>query len=125
MQLQFFDIEDMCRFMQILLEKQPQQRVFNVGNPESVSVMEWVNLCYKTLGKTPEFCFVERDIEQRSFFPFYDYEYFLDVEKMLELMPETKPLEDVLKQSYAWFKNNRGEVRRKNYFEFIDKDLRG
>ncbi len=125
MRLQFFDIEDMCRFMEILLEKQPKQRVFNVGNPESVSVLEWVKLCYKTLGKTPEFRFVERDIEQRSYFPFYDYEYFLDVEKMLELMPETKPLEEGLKRSYAWFKDNRAEVRRKNYFEFIDKDLRG
>ena len=111
--------------MEILLEKQPKQRVFNVGNPESVSVLEWVELCCKTLGKTPEFRFVERDIEQRSYFPFYDYEYFLGVEKMLELMPETKPLEEGLKQSYAWFKDNRGEVRRKNYFEFIDKNLRG
>ena len=40
-------------------------------------------------------------------------------------MPETKPLEDGLKQSYAWFKDNRGEVRRKPFFEFIEKDLRG
>ena len=125
MQLQFFDIEDMCRFMQILLEKQPAQRVFNVGNPESVSILEWVDLCYKTLGKKPEFRFVEPSIEQRSYFSFYDYEYFLDVEKMLELMPEAKPLEDGLKQSYAWFKDNRAEVRRKPFFEFIDKNLRG
>ena len=125
MRLQFFDIEDMCRFMEILLEQQPKQRVFNVGNPESVSVIEWVELCYKTLGKTPEFRFVEPNIEQRSCFPFYNYEYFLNVEKMLELMNETKSMEEGLKQSYAWFKDNRAEVRRKNYFEFIDKDLRG
>lgn len=125
MRLQFFDIEDMCKFMQTLLEKQPKQRFFNVGNPESVSVLEWVDLCYKTLGKTPEIRFVEPNIGQRSYFPFYDYEYFLNVEKMLELMPEIKPIEKGLKQSYAWFKDNRTEVRRKPFFEFIDKDLRG
>ncbi len=125
MRLQFFDIEDMCRFMEILLEKQPRQRVFNVGNPESVSVLEWVQMCFKALGKTPELRFVEREIEQRNYFPFYNYEYFLDVEKMLELMPETKPIEEGLRQSYAWFKDNRAEVRRKPFFEFIDKDLRG
>lgn len=125
MRLQFFDIEDMCRFMEILLEKQPLQRVFNVGNPESVSVLEWVQMCFKALGKTPELRFVEREIEQRNYFPFYNYEYFLDVEKMLELMPETKPIEEGLRQSYAWFLDNRAEVRRKPFFEFIDKDLRG
>ena len=125
MGLQFFDIEDMCRFMEILIEKQPENRVFNVGNPDMISVSDWVKLCYKTLGKTPIFRSVEPNVEQRSYFPFYDYEYKLDVEKMLSLMPEVKSLEQGLKQSYDWWKNNRGEVRAKPFFEFIDKNLRG
>ena len=125
MGLQFFDIEDMCRFIEILLEKQPSERVFNVGNPESVSICDWVEACFGTLGKTPEIRFVESDIEQRNFFPFYNYEYFLDVTKMLSLMPETKPLEVGLKQSYEWFADNRGEVRRKPLFDYIEKNLRG
>lgn len=125
MGLQFFDIEDMCRFIEILLEKQPSERVFNVGNPESVSICDWVEACFGTLGKTPEIRFVEPDIEQRNFFPFYNYEYFLDVTKMLALMPETKPLEVGLKQSYEWFADNRGEVRRKPLFDYIEKNLRG
>ena len=125
MGLQFFDIEDMCRFIEILLEKQPSERVFNVGNPESVSICDWVKACFGTLGKTPEIRFVEPNNEQRNFFPFYNYEYFLDVTKMLSLMPETKPLEVGLKQSYEWFADNRGEVRRKPYFNYIEKNLRG
>lgn len=125
MGLQFFDIEDMCRFIEILLEKQPSERVFNVGNPESVSICDWVKACFGTLGKTPEIRFVEPNNEQRNFFPFYNYEYFLDVTKMLSLMPETKPLEVGLKQSYEWFADNRGEVRRKPYFDYIEKNLRG
>ena len=125
MGLQFFDIEDMCRFIEILLEKQPAERVFNVGNPESITVRGWVEACYKTLGKTPEIRFVEPNIEQRNYFPFYNYEYFLDVTKMLSLMPEIKPLDEGLKQSYEWFAANRGEVRRKLFFEYIDENLRG
>lgn len=125
MGLQFFDIEDMCRFIAILLEKQPAERVFNVGNPESITVRDWVEVCYKTLGKKPEIRFVEPNIEQRNYFPFYNYEYFLDVTKMLSLMPEIKPLEEGLKQSYEWFAANRGEVRRKPFFEYIDENLRG
>ncbi len=125
MGLQFFDIEDMCRFMELLLEKKPQQRIFNVGNPESISVLDWVKLCCQTVGHTPDLRFVKPEIEQRNYFPFYNYEYKLDVTKMLELMPELKPLDKGLKQSYEWYKNNRGEVRRKNLIEYIDENLRG
>lgn len=125
MELQLFDIEDMCHFMEILLESQPKQRVFNVGNPEGISVLDWVKLCYGTLGKTPEFRLVDKAIEQGNYFPFYNYEYKLDTSKMLCLMPVLKPVEEGLKQSYEWFKENRGAVRRKNYFEFIDNELRG
>ncbi len=125
MKLQFFDIEDMCRFIEIILEKKPKRRVFNVGNPCSVDILEWVSICYEVLGKTPEFEFVHDNISQRSFFPFYDYEYALDVSEMSRLMPNVKPLGEGLKQAYEWFKNNRGEVLRKKLFEFIASELRG
>lgn len=123
MPLQFFDIEDMCRFIGILLNEQPARRVFNVGNPETVTVREWAGLCYNVLGKEPEIRNVLFRINQREYFPFYDYAYKLDVSAMLELMPDTKPLEEGLAQSYEWFSNNRGEVRRKNLFEYIENNL--
>lgn len=125
MKLQFFDIEDMCRFIEIILEMKPERRIFNVGDPCSIDILEWVSSCYEVLGKTPEFDFVHKNISQRSFFPFYDYEYALDVSEMSRLMPNVKPLGEGLKQSYEWFKNNRGEVLRKKLFEFIESELRG
>lgn len=123
MPLQFFDIEDMCRFIAILLEKQPKQRVFNVGNPETVTVCEWVRLCYVVLGKEPDIRNVLFRINQREYFPFYDYGYKLDVSAMLSLMPNVKAMEQGLAESYDWFKENRAEVRRKNYFEYINDNL--
>ena len=77
------------------------------------------------MGKKPKFEFVSENVNQRSYFPFYDYEYALDVSEMSKLMPNVKPLEDGLKQSYKWFKDNRGEVLRKKLFEFIESELRG
>lgn len=123
MPLQFFDIEDMCRFIAILLEKQPEQRIFNVGNPETVTVCEWVRLCYGVLGKEPEIRNVLLRIDQREYFPFYNYGYKLDVSAMSELMPKVKPLETGLAQSYEWFSRNREEVRRKPLFEYIENNL--
>ncbi|MDE6727347.1 MAG: NAD-dependent epimerase/dehydratase family protein, partial [Oscillospiraceae bacterium] len=124
MPLQFFDIEDMCRFIAILLEKQPERRVFNVGNPETVTVREWARLCYKVLGKEPEIVNVLFRINQREYFPFYDYGYKLDVSAMIELMLDVKPLEIGLAQSYEWFSKNRDEIRRKPLFDYIENNLR-
>ncbi len=125
MKLQFFDIEDMCRFIEILLKKKPEKRVFNVGNSETVNILEWVTECYKVLGKNPEFSFVYGEIEQRNYFPFYDYEYALDVTEMLKLMPDVKPLCKGLFESYEQYSENRNAVRRKNLLEYIDENLKG
>ena len=37
MPLQFFHIWDLCRMMEVLLEKQPSQRIYNVGQPDVVT----------------------------------------------------------------------------------------
>lgn len=121
--LQFFDIEDMCRFIGILIDKRPERRVFNVGNPERVTVNGWVKRCYGVLDKRPVCVYVDGNIPQRSYFPFYDYDYKLDVSAMLELMPEVKPLEEGLRQSYEWFSENRELIARKPLLEFIGNSL--
>lgn len=123
MKLQFFDIEDMCRFMELIIDKKPPQRVFNVGNSESVDICGWVRLCYSVLGKTPSFKYVDESVFQRNYFPFLDYEYTLDVTEQNKLLKETKPLSLGLAQSYEWYKSNRDKVRRKPLIEFIDENL--
>lgn len=121
--LQFFDIEDMCRFMEILLDRRPERHIFNVGNPERVTVNGWVKRCYGILNKRPVCVYVDGNIPQRSYFPFYDYDYRLDVSAMSELMPEVKPLEEGLRQSYDWFAENRELIVHKPLLEFIANNL--
>lgn len=122
MRLQFFHVRDLCRFIDVIIAQQPQQHVFNVGNPESVSVREWVELCYHAAGKPLE-CVAVHNVPQRSFFPFYDYQYELDVRAQCELMPETTPLAEGLRESYAWYSTHRNEVVPKPYMKFIDEEL--
>lgn len=122
MRLQFFHVEDLCRFIEVLLEKQPQQRIFNVGNPETVSVYEWASLCCKTAGAEFKPVFVGREHEQRSYFCFYNYDYALDVSRQLELMPCTKPLCEGLQEEFKYYIESGGEgVAKRPYFEYIDK----
>lgn len=124
MKLQFFDIGDLCRVIEAILEKKPTQHIFNVGYDTPVTVKEWAELCYSIVGRDPRFEYVSEDIPQRSYFPFYDYEYFLDVSAMLALVDKLTPLEISLEKSYEWFVNNRSSIVRKPLFDFIDTKLR-
>lgn len=124
MPLQFFDIEDMCRLIERLIDVKPVQHIFNVGNPETVSVCEWVTLCYNVLDKTPVFRYVTDGVPQRSYFPFLDYGYVLDVTEQRKIMPDTKPMTVGLSESYEWYRDNCELVRRKPLIEFIENHLR-
>ena len=123
MKLQFFHINDLCRFIDIILDKKPSQHIFNVGNEIAISVREWVELCYEVTGNEVSFVNVDDDIEQRNYFSFYNYEYYLDVSKQVELMPETKPLDKGLKEAFEWYKDNTDKVNKKPFFDYIDKNL--
>lgn len=121
MQLQFFHVVDLCRFMDLLLEKRPDNHIFNVGNKETVSIREWVTGCYAVAGKIPEFVEIFSEADQRNYFSFYDYEYYLDVTRQYELMKEVMPLEKGLQDSYEWYRVNQEEVRSKPYMRYIDE----
>lgn len=123
MKLQFFHVHDLCRFIDILLKNKPSQHIFNVGNKEAISIREWVELCYRVVGKKAEFVNVYDDIEQRNYFSFYNYEYYLDVSLQDALMPDTKPLYDGLNEAFNWYKDNSDKVIKKAFFDYIDNNL--
>lgn len=123
LQLHFLHVDDLCRFAEILLEKQPAQRIFNVGNPECVTVAEWVKRCYAAAGKSPRLVPISPDVEQRSYFPFYNYEYALDVSAQCALMSSVRPLDEGLQESLRWYLAHPDLVRKKPLIEFIDNHL--
>ena len=124
MKMQFFHVEDLCRFIECILEKEPENHIFNVGNKDAVSIKEWVDLCYEVVGKTPTYVNVYDDIEQRNYFSFYNYEYYLDVQKQYEIMPETIDLKDGLREAFEWYKDNADQVNKKPYLEYIEENLK-
>ena len=121
MGLQFFHVRDLCRFMEILLDKHPEERIYNVGNPDFVSVREWVQLCYDAVGAELNTVSLGKEHPQRAYFPFHDYEYRLDVAKQTALMPELTPLGEGIRQEYLYFRDHREEVNRRPYMAYIDQ----
>ena len=122
MKLQFFHVEDLCRFMEILLERHPEEKVYNVGNPEAVTISDWVQLCYDAADAKLETVRVEGH-PQRAYFCFHDYDYYLDVTGQTSLLPGVKPLAEGLKESYEWFRQHRDAVMRRPYMEYIDQNI--
>lgn len=124
LKLQFFYIKDLCRMVERIFEKQPKEHLYNVGNYQAITVRQWVKLCYACSNKIPEFIEVFDDVNQRNYFSFYDYEYFLDVEKQRKLLPDLTPLEIGLKESYIWYENHIFDVKKKPFFDYINAHLK-
>ena len=124
MKLHFFYIEDLCKFIDIIIEKRPTQHIFNVGNHEMISIKDWVDLCYQVVGEKVRYEYVDETIPQRSYFNFYDYEYVLDVTSQNQWLCDTTPLSKGLEQSFKWYINHKDEVIQKPYFAFIDENLK-
>ena len=123
MKLQFFHVKDLCQLMEVIIKDKPSEHVYNVGNKETISIKDWVTLCYKVLEKTPTFVNVYDDIEQRNYFSFYNYEYYLDVTRQSKIYPNTIPLEEGLKESADWYLQNKDQVKKKPFFEYIDSNF--
>ena len=123
MSLQFFHVRDLCRMIDNIMEKKPYDHIYNVGNDKIVTVREWVSACYHVLNKEPEFINVYKDVDQRRYFSFYDYEYILDVKRQSGVLSGLIDLETGLLESYNWYSDHREEVRKKPFFDFIDAEL--
>lgn len=123
MKLQFFYIEDLCRFIDRIIEDKPDCHIYNVGNKDTVTIRDWVELCYRIVGKEPEFVNVDSGVEQRKYFSFYHYEYYLDVSKQYSLMPDVTSIENGLEEAYKWYLGNADKVNMKPYFAYIDENL--
>lgn len=123
MKLQFFHVEDLCRFMEVIIKEKPKNHIFHVGNREAVSIKDWVTKCYKCFDKVPEFVNVNDNIEQRNYFCFHNYEYYLDVRKQVEIYSNTIDLEEGLMEACRWYEEHETDVIKKPYFAFIDANL--
>ena len=121
MKLQFFHVRDLCRFMDMILSQKPEQHIFNVGNRDAVSIRKWAELCYEAAGKEAEFVPVYDECEQRIYFSFYNYEYYLDVSRQYELMPDVTPLSEGLRDAFRWYAANSDQVGKKPYLAYIDQ----
>ena len=107
------------------MEQQPEQRIYNVGNAQTVTAKEWVELCYAVVGEKPVFVPVEETAhDSRSYFPFRPYAYRLDITQQNTILETVKSLETGLREAREWYRTHPNEVNKKPYFDYIAENLR-
>ena len=117
--LHFNNVEDLARLIFLLLEEKPAQRIYNTGNPDTITVRQWVELCYDIVGTPCQLISVGTEHPQRSYFPFYPYAYQLDVSRQLAVMPQTTPLAEGFWHSWNWYRTHPDGVMKRDYLGYI------
>ena len=87
--------------------------IYNVGNINAPHFDEWVHLCEKVVGKSAKIIFVDTkkyDVESRSFFPFFDYDNILSVDKIRKYSTIETPMIDGLRKAYIDYLTIKNEV---------------
>lgn len=106
---QFIHIEDLAKtFESAMYSKRAIGKGYNLTHPEEIT---WKDLCttaMEVVGKKVEIKEIDywgRGIEPRSFFPFRDVTYLLDMKKLKEdgLYEPKLVLEDGLGKAYEWY----------------------
>ena len=124
LQLQFCCISELCKLIERILVTKPATHILNVGDPNTVSAEDWIQICANIANRQCEICYANRDIPVRDYFPFRDYSYQLDVSDAIEISPYSTTLSESLRSGHEWWTAHRDEVVRKPYIEYIASHFR-
>ena len=113
--IQFSHVEDVANAVVTLL-KHPTGEHYNIGDSYGITFRSWVEECIKVTGEKCEI--IEFDNEKhgynsRDFFPFYDYQYVLDSEKLGEIYKSKISLDEGLKKAFNWYGKNKESIVKK------------
>lgn len=125
MKLQFILMADVCRLIDEILQRKPLEKIYNVGNEQTVSIKDWVKACYEVVDAPLKIIEVPATVNQGQYLPFPDYEYILDVTRQTELIGPSTDLKRGLAASWEWYQENEGIVSKRDYLPFIEKEFEG
>lgn len=112
--LQFIYSGDLAAVISHLLEIDTGlYSVYNVGNKKEITARQWIDECFIATGKKVEIISVDykKYAKQiRDFFPFYDYDNYLDVSKINLIYDRETDMTDGLKNAYGWYMENRESI---------------
>ncbi|MGL4772431.1 MAG: NAD-dependent epimerase/dehydratase family protein [Clostridium sp.] len=113
---QFIHIDDVVRAMESAMYIDNPQGVYNLSYPEQVTWDILVDTCSKVAKETPIKTYItDETIDARSYFPFRDFTYMLDIGKLIAdgLYIPKLSLEEGLRQTFEWYKKEQPKLSDK------------
>ncbi|MGL5084838.1 MAG: NAD-dependent epimerase/dehydratase family protein [Clostridium sp.] len=115
--LQFIYTSDLANIvLKLINSKLHKVSIFNVGNKKPVTIKEWIQHCENVVCKKAnivEYDYVKGNRLERDFFPFYDYNNVIKVDKINELYHIETNFEEGLKTCYKWYCDNKEKIEFK------------
>lgn len=127
---QFIHINDLVRVFESAMNIKEGSKVYNVTNPEFISWEEFIVKCGEVVGKTPNIKKIDTSqikLEPRSYFPFRDVTYTLDIQRLVEdeLHIPAISLEKGLKQAYEWYKLEKVNLNDEKMMKTVNELTEG
>ncbi len=112
-QIQFIYANDLAIQIKEALEGVIPPGIYNVGNKKALHFNEWIHLCEKVVDKKAKIFYMDVDecgVKARLFFPFFDYDNILSVDKIRKFSTIETPMMDGLKKAYLDYQKVRENV---------------
>lgn len=115
---QFIYIDDFVKVLESLINKNHVREAYNVTNPQLISWNELIHTCGEVVGKSPIIKLVninKAEYEERSYFPFKNIDYNLDIDKLIEhgLYIPNILLKEGIKKTYKWYSGHKPKLSDK------------
>lgn len=115
---QFIYIGDLVKVLESIMKNSHVREAYNVTNPQVISWNELIQACGEVVGKSPKVKLIDVnniDYEERTYFPFRNINYSLDIDKLIEhgLYIPNILLSEGLKKSYEWYISKKPKLSDK------------
>ncbi len=117
--IHFIHIEDLYKTIEKIIDSKITGCIYNVGNENGITFKEWVKTCMSVYGEKVdliEFDYVKHNYKPRDFFPFHDYDFYLDVSKISNIYIPEITLEKGLELSLRWYSDNEEKVDKRDHY---------
>ena len=112
--LQFIYSGDLANIIKTLIQSNLSGiNIFNVGNKKPITINAWIMACANAIGKKAKiicFDYEASSYSARDFFPFFDYNNVLDVNKINKIYSQETPFIDGLKIAFEQFLKDRDNI---------------
>lgn len=126
--IQFIYSGDLANIVMLFIETKETTlvNIFNVGNKDALTVTQWIKECSNVVNKNAKIVFYDHISKKRNvrdFFPFYDYDNYLDVNLINEFYTNSTSMQEGLNCAYQWYRDEKANIKFKENVRTNEQEI--